>query len=177
MSNNILIVDDDSEVHDLIRSMLKDTQWNAESISCGEEALVRLKNTSYDVVLTDILMPGMDGLTLLHHILAIRPDSKVVVMTAFNRPDRVAVSLREQAAGYLSKPFTRSTLLEALSNAMRWQRQPDDIEVLSDRPNWITVRPGANWKWREGSPGFSAKCPRNWTRSSARWRRSPSANC
>jgi CheY-like chemotaxis protein/anti-sigma regulatory factor (Ser/Thr protein kinase) len=139
-TNSVLIVDDDSEIHDLIRAMLKDTPWNAESSVNAEEALARLKNASYDVVLTDIMMPGMDGLTLLHHILETRPEAKVVVMTAFNRPDRVAGSLREKAAAYLSKPFSKSILVETLSSALRWQMQADDIEVLSDRPNWITVR-------------------------------------
>ena len=61
-------------------------------------------------------------------------------MTAHNRPDRVAGSLREQAAAYLSKPFTKGALLDVLSTAIRWEMQPDDIEVLSDKPNWITVR-------------------------------------
>ncbi len=120
--------------------MLKDTAWSIESASGGEEALALLEGRDYDVVLTDILMPNMDGLTLLNRIHAIRPGARVVVMTAFNRPDRVAGSLRAKAAGYLAKPFSKDKLLDALSSALSWTIEADDIEVLSDQANWISVR-------------------------------------
>jgi len=137
---SLLIVDDDPEVHDLIRSLLKGTHWKIESAPSGEEALARLQSHPHDVVLTDILMPEMDGLTLLGRVHAIRPRAKVLVMTAFNRPDRVVGSMRGQAVGYLSKPFSRETLLESLAEALDSHVEADDIEVLSDKPNWISVK-------------------------------------
>jgi CheY-like chemotaxis protein/anti-sigma regulatory factor (Ser/Thr protein kinase) len=139
-AKSVLIVDDDQEVHVLVRSMLKDTDWRIESALGGEEALVRLSDQPFDIVLTDILMPELDGLALLNRIHAIRPEAKVLVMTAFNRPDRVAGSLRGQAAGYLAKPFSKDRLTNSLADALAWRMEPDDIEVLSDRPNWISVR-------------------------------------
>jgi CheY-like chemotaxis protein len=139
-ARTVLIVDDDPEVHVLLGSMLKDSGWQIESALRGEEALARLKDRDYDIVLTDILMPEMDGLTLLPRIHAIRPDAKVLVMTAYNRPDRVAGSLRGHAAGYLAKPFSKDKLMESLDGALACSMAPDDIEVLSDRPNWISVR-------------------------------------
>lgn len=139
-AKTVLIVDDDPEVHVLLRSMLKDTDWETESVPGGDEALARLGEKAYEIVLTDILMPGMDGLTLLSRIKAIRPGAKVLVMTAFNRPDRVAGSLRGHAAGYLAKPFSKEKLIEALTDALSWRMEADDIEVLSDRANWISVK-------------------------------------
>ena len=139
-AKTILIVDDDLEVHDLVRSMLKNTDWRADCTLAGEEALSRLETQSYDIVLTDILMPEMDGLTLLARIHEIRPDAKVVVMTAFNRPGYVVESLRGHAASYLAKPFSRDKLMESLAGVLDWSIQPDDIEVLSDRPSWISVK-------------------------------------
>src|ERR1700678_865436 len=129
-AKTVLIVDDDPEVHILVESMLKDSEWIIEGTLGGELALARLEDRAYDVVLTDILMPEMDGLTLLGRIQAIRPGARVVVMTAFNRPDRVAGSLRAQAAGYLSKPFSKERLMESLDDALAWRMEPDDIEVL-----------------------------------------------
>ena len=137
---SLLIVDDDPVVHYLIQLMLKNTNWTTDAVHSGEEALVRLEGRDYDVVLTDILMPSMDGLTLLGRILQARPGAKVVVMTADNRPDHVVGSMRGQAAAYLSKPFSKEQLLESLSDALLWQVEPDDVEVLSDRPNWISVK-------------------------------------
>lgn len=138
--NRLLIVDDDPEMHDLIRVMLSDTPWSVTSALSGGDALAKLKEVPYDVVLTDILMPEMDGITLLNWILTIHPGAKVLVMTAANRPDRVAGSMRGQAAGYLSKPFSKEALMEALAEALDSQIDSDDIEVLSDKPNWISVR-------------------------------------
>jgi CheY-like chemotaxis protein/anti-sigma regulatory factor (Ser/Thr protein kinase) len=139
-AKTVLIVDDDPEVHPLIQSMLKDSEWTTESARGGEAALERLAAQSFDVVLTDILMPEMDGLTLLSRIHAVRPEARVLVMTAFNRPDRVAGSLRGQAAGYLTKPFSKERLIESLSAALRCRMEPDDIEVISDLPNWISLK-------------------------------------
>jgi CheY-like chemotaxis protein/anti-sigma regulatory factor (Ser/Thr protein kinase) len=139
-AKSVLIVDDDQEVHVLVKSMLKGTDWWIESALGGEEALARLKDQPFEIVLTDILMPDIDGLTLLNRIHDLRPDTRVLVMTAFNRPDRVAGSMRGQAAGYLAKPFSKEKLINSLADALVWRMQPDDIEVISDRPNWISVK-------------------------------------
>src|SRR5438876_1436300 len=104
-SKTLLIVGDDPAIHDLIRVMLRDTDWKIENAHSGEEALNRLQLSSYDIVLTDILMPSMDGLTLLSRIHQASPAAIVVVMTAYNKPAHVVGSMRGQAAGYLSKPF------------------------------------------------------------------------
>jgi len=138
-AKTVLIVDDDPEIHALLKSMLKDSNWETESVLGGEEALALLKTEPFDIVLTDILMPEMDGITLLSRIQAIRPGTRVLVMTAFNRPDRVAGSLRGQAAGYLTKPFSKDKLMESLDGALKCYMGPDDIEVISDKPNWISL--------------------------------------
>jgi CheY-like chemotaxis protein/anti-sigma regulatory factor (Ser/Thr protein kinase) len=139
-TETLLIVDDDPEIHQLVRVMLQDTSWRPESAASGEAALSRLQEQHFEIVLVDILMPEMDGLTLLSRILEVRPDAKVLMMTAENRPDRVAGSMRGQAAGYLSKPFSKDQLKDALTEARSSHMQPDDIEVLSDKPHWIAVK-------------------------------------
>lgn len=137
---DLLIVDDSPSMHALVRAMLKGTPWNPDSVNSGDEALARLTDRTYDVILTDIVMPGMDGLTLLSRIAELRPEANVLVMTGENRPDRIAGSMRRNAFGYLSKPFTKAQLTEALADARALPMEADDIEVLSDKPNWIAVR-------------------------------------
>jgi CheY-like chemotaxis protein/anti-sigma regulatory factor (Ser/Thr protein kinase) len=137
---DLLIVDDTPSMHALVKSMLKGTPWNPESANSAEEALVRLKDRSYDVILTDIVMPGMDGLALLRRIAEMHPGASVLVMTSESRPDRIVGSIRGQAFGYLSKPFSQEQLIDALADAQAGGMEPDDIEVLSDKPNWIAVR-------------------------------------
>jgi CheY-like chemotaxis protein/anti-sigma regulatory factor (Ser/Thr protein kinase) len=135
----LLLVDDDPSIHELVRAMLASEGWEVEAVGSAEEALALLTSRSYDLVLTDIRMPGMDGLTLLGHIRKRYPDIRVVVMTVHNTPDHIVGSLRNEAAGYVSKPFSRDTFVEALQNALHTSLEHNDIIILSDRPQWISL--------------------------------------
>jgi CheY-like chemotaxis protein/anti-sigma regulatory factor (Ser/Thr protein kinase) len=141
--HRLLIVDDDPSIHELVRAMLVGTRWESDAVSNGEEALTQMEgreSSSYDVVLADILMPGMDGLTLLGRLRFRYPDVPVVIMTVKNTPEHVLGSLRREAAAYLAKPFSRDTLLSTLENALSSSVDGGDIKVLSDKPNWISLQ-------------------------------------
>jgi len=136
----LLVVDDDSSMHELVNAMLAGTEWRITGVSSGEEALKRLETHPYDLLLTDILMPGMDGLTLLARVRALNPKVRVVAMTIKNTPEHVMGSLRHEAAGYVTKPFTRNALLQALREASETPLDQGDIKVLSDNPQWISLQ-------------------------------------
>jgi CheY-like chemotaxis protein/anti-sigma regulatory factor (Ser/Thr protein kinase) len=138
--HRLLIVDDDPSIHELIQAMLVDTDWAAESAANGEEALARLETQSYGLLLSDILMPGMDGLELLGHLRTRHPGIPVVMMTVKNTPEHVLGSLRREAAAYVSKPFSRDTLLATLRRALSTPVSDDDITILSDKPDWISLQ-------------------------------------
>ncbi len=139
-SHRLLIVDDDPSIHELVQAMLAGTSWETDSASDGDEALARLQTHSFDVLLTDILMPGMDGLTLLGQLRGRHPHIPVVMMTVKNTPDHVLGSLRREAAAYVSKPFSRDTLLSTLQGALSISVTDDDIKILSDKPHWISLQ-------------------------------------
>jgi DNA-binding response OmpR family regulator len=136
----LLIVDDDPSIHELVLAMLASTSWQADSASSGEEALARLETHSYNLVLADILMPGMDGLALLGQLRARHPGLPVVMMTVKNTPEHVLGSLRREAASYIGKPFSRDTLLATMHNALSSSVNDDDIKILSDKPDWISLQ-------------------------------------
>jgi CheY-like chemotaxis protein/anti-sigma regulatory factor (Ser/Thr protein kinase) len=136
----LLIVDDDPSIHELVQAMLAGTRWESDSAFSGEAALARLETYSYHLLLADILMPGMDGLALLDQLRNRHPDIPVVMMTVKNTPDHVLGSLRRDAAAYLSKPFSRDSLLATLQNALSATVTHDDIKVLSDKPHWISLQ-------------------------------------
>jgi CheY-like chemotaxis protein/anti-sigma regulatory factor (Ser/Thr protein kinase) len=138
--HRLLIVDDDPSIHELVQAMLAGRHWEADSVSGGEEALARLQTQPYDILLVDILMPGMDGLELLAQLRARYPATPVVIMTVKNTPDHVMGSLRRNAAAYISKPFSRDTLLTTLQNALSDSVRGDDIKILSDSPHWISLQ-------------------------------------
>ena len=136
----LLVVDDDPSIHELIRAMLAGENWELDSASDGDEALSRLAARAYDLVLTDILMPGMDGLTLLGEMRRRYPYTGMLVMTVKNSPAHILGSLEQQATAYIAKPFARDTLVNTLQNALSTTVSRDDIKILSDKPHWITLQ-------------------------------------
>jgi CheY-like chemotaxis protein/anti-sigma regulatory factor (Ser/Thr protein kinase) len=138
-ARTLLVVDDDPAIQELVRAMLAEGPWQIHTAGTGDEALARLETRSYDLVLTDILMPGMDGLELLSHLRKWYPRLPVVMMTVKNTPAHILGSLREQAAAYVAKPFSREGLMATLENALSASVQGDDIRILSDQPHWISL--------------------------------------
>ena len=136
----LLVVDDDPDIHVLLHKILGDTGCSIDSVTTGEQGLARLQNGAYDLVLTDICMPGLSGLDLLQQIHKIRPDTKVVVMTAQNTSDNLLQAIRDHAFTYFSKPFSPAALSDMIGRALESPWASGDIEVLSARPNWIALR-------------------------------------
>ena len=118
MPARVLIVDDEPAICNLLESELGRRKIEVESTSNPEVALERLKENPVDVVLTDIKMPEMDGLTLLRRIKTVRPSCEVIVMTAFASVETAREALKCGAVDYLTKPFSVrrevAPLLEAL---------------------------------------------------------------
>jgi CheY-like chemotaxis protein/anti-sigma regulatory factor (Ser/Thr protein kinase) len=138
--HRLLIVDDDRGIHELINAMLAGTRWETASALTAEEALECLETRPFDILLADILLPGMDGLALLGQLGSRYPNLPVVTMTVKNTPDHVLGSLRRDAAAYISKPFSRETLAGTLQNALSTSVARDDIKILSDKPTWISLQ-------------------------------------
>jgi CheY-like chemotaxis protein/anti-sigma regulatory factor (Ser/Thr protein kinase) len=139
-AHTLLLVDDDPAVHELLAAVLRPPDWRIDSAYDGLEGLARVEERPYDLVLTDVRMPNMDGLELLHRIRKIRPEAKVMVMTAESTPTNIVRAIREQAFCYFSKPFSPSSVAEMIAQAVDTHHWQDDIEVLSAAPSWISLR-------------------------------------
>ncbi|HJT88954.1 MAG TPA: response regulator [Bryobacteraceae bacterium] len=140
MDARILVVDDDPDIHALLQTSLRETGCRADCVSSGLEALARLRDGSYDLVLSDVCMPGIDGLELLRRIQQQCPSIPVLVMTARNTPETLIRSIRERAFGYFSKPFSPDAVIDMVRRALESPAHEDDIEVLSARPGWIALK-------------------------------------
>lgn len=139
-SKSILIVDDDPDVHALLRAALETPERRIDSVYDGQAGLKSIESVNYDLVLTDLNMPGLDGMTLLERIREIRPKTRVVVMTVANAPETVVRAIREKAFSYFSKPFTVTAVQEMAERALSGSDEADDIQVLSARPDWLGLR-------------------------------------
>lgn len=138
-SKRILLVDDDASIHRLLKAVLDSPEWLIEDAYSGGEALNLVKAQEYDLVLTDVRMPGMDGLELLRQIRRERPTAKVLVMTGDNTADKVVGSLREHAYGYFSKPFSPGTVVDIVRQALAADGCDDEIHICSALPGWVAL--------------------------------------
>jgi DNA-binding response OmpR family regulator len=136
----ILIVDDDPDVHQLLIAALEAPDRQIESAADGLAGLRCIQAAPYDLVMTDVNMPGIDGMELLERIGNLRPDTRVLVMTVANTPENVIRAIRERAFSYFSKPFTINAVIEMVERALSSTASGNDIEVLSARPNWLELR-------------------------------------
>jgi CheY-like chemotaxis protein len=139
-SKRILIVDDDPDVHQLLAAALQAPDREIESVYDGLSGLHRVEAVAYDLVMTDVNMPGLDGMALLERINQIRPDARVVVMTVASTPESIIHAIRERAFAFFSKPFTISAVGEMVERALNSAPSGDDIEVLSAAPHWLGLR-------------------------------------
>ncbi len=139
-TSTVLIVDDDPDIHHLIAAALESGDYLIEDVYDGLQALSRLQAKPYDLVLTDVRMPGLDGLELLRRIRGIRPETRVLVMTAESTPETVLRSLSDQALGFFSKPFSLDAVADIVARALSTEASEGDIEILSAIPQWISLQ-------------------------------------
>ena len=124
----ILIVDDDETVRRAFERILSTDHCDVESASGGRDALQRMAQQAFDVVLLDLRMPGMDGLSVLREIKRMHPDCEVVVITGFPELESAKQSVALGAYDYLAKPVGPQDVIQAANAAMlhkRWAMRPE----------------------------------------------------
>ncbi len=132
----ILVVDDEEAIRDVVCSMLAPA-YQCAAASSGEEALKQLKEGDFAIMLSDLMMAGMHGLTLLEHTRKQYPDLPVIVVTAVAELSVAMNAIRNGAYDYLPKPFEREQLMTAVRRALEHRRlllenraYQDDLEAL-----------------------------------------------
>ena len=126
--NKVLVVDDEKNQREIYTLILGDDGYQVTTAQSGEQALRFAAENSFDLVLTDYKMAGMDGLTLLNELLKLDPSIIVVMMTAHGSVESVKEALRGGAFDYLEKPIDRDQLLKVVQNALgRLNRIDDEI--------------------------------------------------
>ena len=113
-SCSVLVVDDNVEQVNILKKILTREGYAVASATCGSDALKIIQEDSVDVLVTDMSMPEMDGITLLKKAKTLKKGLPVVIITAFGEWGPYAEALREGAADFLSKPFKVDEILRVL---------------------------------------------------------------
>jgi NarL family two-component system response regulator LiaR len=117
----VLLVDDHAIVRDGIRSLLA-TESDIEVVGeadDGRAAVTRAQSLDPDVILMDLVMPGMDGIEAIHNIVARRPEARILVLTSFTADDKVFPAIKAGAMGYLLKDCDSEELVRAIRDVHR----------------------------------------------------------
>jgi DNA-binding NtrC family response regulator len=131
----ILIVDDEVNARTALAEILKDEGYSVETAADGFKALPKLDDFAPDVLLTDLKMPGMDGLELMKKAQGRDLDCVVVVMTAYGAVDTAVKAMREGAADYITKPVNVEELSIVLQREIERRRLRQEAHQLRERLN------------------------------------------
>jgi diguanylate cyclase (GGDEF)-like protein/putative nucleotidyltransferase with HDIG domain len=115
----VLIVDDEAEIRRLLVDLLSRPGWRIDLASNGQEALDLVHHHDYDVVISDVLMPQLDGMDLLQRVHLIRPKARVILVTGVGTTNWVKQALRLGAFDYVEKPFDLSAFRELVESAIQ----------------------------------------------------------
>ncbi|MCX6270894.1 MAG: sigma-54 dependent transcriptional regulator [Bacteroidetes bacterium] len=130
---SILIVDDEESVRDSLFNWFMEDGYRVECAENAKKALTILESESYDIVLADIKMPGMDGLEMMRRIKALKKDSIIIVMTAFATVDTAVQALKDGAFDYVTKPFDPDDLSHLIRNASKQITLSEENEILKKK--------------------------------------------
>jgi DNA-binding NtrC family response regulator len=122
----LLIVDDEAVIREGLKRILEAESFVVESCSSGFKALEILQKSEFDLIITDLKMPGMSGLEVLSSVRTLQPDIPVILITGYASIDTAVEAMRNGAADYLSKPFTPDLLLEKVHCALKQRSTPPE---------------------------------------------------
>jgi response regulator RpfG family c-di-GMP phosphodiesterase len=118
----ILIVDDEPDIRDILRTFLQDSGFECTTAASADQSLAELASREFDVVFTDIRMPGRPVGDLLRQIRQSHPGTAAVMITALNTAEAAIESIRLGASDYIVKPFRLNEVLAAVDRAMEKRR-------------------------------------------------------
>jgi DNA-binding NtrC family response regulator len=129
----ILVVEDDRNQRGIIKTILSKEGFYVEAADCGKKAVDILKNGSFDVVLTDLKLPDIDGTEVLREVRALGRTCHVIIMTAFGSIPSAVEATKLGAFYYLEKPLEKDQLLLVITNAMNQVKLLKDNIMLKDQ--------------------------------------------
>jgi DNA-binding NtrC family response regulator len=116
--SRILVVDDEAVIREGLRRVLSADGYAVETFASGPPAVERMAANFFDLVITDLKMPGMSGLEVLKHIKALQPEVPIIMITGYSTVDTAVEAMKNGAVDYVAKPFTPDEILAKIESAL-----------------------------------------------------------
>jgi DNA-binding NtrC family response regulator len=126
----ILVVDDEPAIVSLLSTILKEKEWDVTGAHSGTEGIEKLERGQFDVILTDLVMPGESGIDLLRAAKEIHPDVEVILMTGYATADTAIEAMRGGAFHYLGKPLKAEEVVNLVDKAYAQRRLTRENQFL-----------------------------------------------
>jgi len=114
----VLVVDDEASIRELLTRTLSLTEYDVEAVADGRTGLDRLRLGSYDLLIADLRMPVMDGLTLIREARRLQPNLKAIIITGYSTESSAIEAVNLGVVGYLVKPFRVPQVLASVARAL-----------------------------------------------------------
>ncbi|MCK9262698.1 MAG: sigma-54 dependent transcriptional regulator [Desulfomonilia bacterium] len=137
---HILIVEDDINLGQILFQELKKHNHVSELVENAEAAMARINKYIYDLIITDLKLPGMDGLELLKKIKGSNQSTIVIVMTGYASVDTAVVAMKNGAQDFIQKPFGLNEIVQKVDDALTLKRMKNEIDYLRHTQENIIYR-------------------------------------
>jgi DNA-binding NtrC family response regulator len=139
---SVLICDDEEIMRDVLETILSGAGYKVELAKTGEEALALYAERPFDVVLMDVSMPGMGGLTALEEIMRLDAEAAILMVTAYATFDTAISAWEKGAKGVIRKPFQNEQILALVAKAIRGRRKEEERQTLRQAMSRSVQREG-----------------------------------
>jgi DNA-binding NtrC family response regulator len=116
---HILVIDDEPEMQDILKQLLQEEGYELETANSGEAGLDKLLEKSFDLVICDIMMPGIDGIKTLERIKEIDSQQMVIMITSYASVENAVDAMKKGAFEYITRPFRNDEVLHIVNNAVK----------------------------------------------------------
>lgn len=141
----VLLVDDDETIRDTLYELLSEF-YVCQTAETAEKAFARLEADEYDVVLTDISMPGLSGLELLGHVRQKFPDTPVIIISGIGDQEHAQGLIRLGAFDFLLKPFSLDVVEKSVRRAVEYRKRQAEVNRFEDDEASEDLMQAADWK-------------------------------
>jgi len=145
----VLLVDDDETIRDTLYELLSEF-YVCQTAETAEKAFARLEADEYDVVLTDISMPGLSGLELLGHVRQKFPDTPVIIISGIGDQEHAQGLIRLGAFDFLLKPFSLDVVEKSVRRAVEYRTRQAEENRFEDDEASEDLMQAADWKIIKG---------------------------